>query len=319
MKDLNLIMKTRFGSHLYGTDTPNSDTDYKGVYMATLEDVLLNKSKETQYFNTKSGGVDIKNSKNDIDFEVIELRKFIKDALAGQTYALDLLFTPLDFTESYSEIWAEVIKNRSKLLSKHMEPYIGYCRQQAAKYGLKGSRLGDVMSIIEYLNKLDSKMPLRDAMVDFKETDYIKIVDHEVRNQGVPKIEKWWEIVGKKFAMNTQIHYVIESETIFKNTYGARAVQAQENKGVDWKAVSHAFRCMYQLEEIADTGNLAFPLSKAEKLKNIKAGNVSYNIIQDELPILMERATDKVKKSKYLNDDPDYKFWDQFIINSYIK
>lgn len=31
-----LLFKTKFGSHLYGLDTPNSDTDYKGVVIGLL-------------------------------------------------------------------------------------------------------------------------------------------------------------------------------------------------------------------------------------------------------------------------------------------
>ena len=36
-----IIMATRFGSHLYGTDTPASDTDIKGIFMPTKSEVLL--------------------------------------------------------------------------------------------------------------------------------------------------------------------------------------------------------------------------------------------------------------------------------------
>ena len=38
---MDLLFKTKFGSHLYGLDTPNSDTDYKGIYMPTLSQLLL--------------------------------------------------------------------------------------------------------------------------------------------------------------------------------------------------------------------------------------------------------------------------------------
>ncbi len=32
---MNIIFKTLFGSHLYGTDTPESDYDEKGIFMPT--------------------------------------------------------------------------------------------------------------------------------------------------------------------------------------------------------------------------------------------------------------------------------------------
>ena len=31
-------MKMKFGSKLYGTDTPLSDTDFKGIYLPTIDE-----------------------------------------------------------------------------------------------------------------------------------------------------------------------------------------------------------------------------------------------------------------------------------------
>ena len=36
-----IIMLCRFGSHLYGTDTPTSDTDYKGIFIPTKHMILM--------------------------------------------------------------------------------------------------------------------------------------------------------------------------------------------------------------------------------------------------------------------------------------
>jgi predicted nucleotidyltransferase len=38
---MDLIVEMRFGSHLYGTDTPESDLDLKGVYLPEARDILL--------------------------------------------------------------------------------------------------------------------------------------------------------------------------------------------------------------------------------------------------------------------------------------
>ena len=40
---MNLIVKMVFGSHLYGTNTPQSDKDFKGVFMPTNEQIYLGK------------------------------------------------------------------------------------------------------------------------------------------------------------------------------------------------------------------------------------------------------------------------------------
>ena len=38
---MNLIVKMNFGAHLYGTATSDSDVDYKGIFMAKKDEVLL--------------------------------------------------------------------------------------------------------------------------------------------------------------------------------------------------------------------------------------------------------------------------------------
>jgi predicted nucleotidyltransferase len=44
---MELIVEMRFGSHLYGTATPESDLDFKGVYLPEARDILLQRVKPT--------------------------------------------------------------------------------------------------------------------------------------------------------------------------------------------------------------------------------------------------------------------------------
>jgi len=43
IKVMNIIVKMKFGSHLYGTATVDSDLDYKGVFLPSKKEVLLGK------------------------------------------------------------------------------------------------------------------------------------------------------------------------------------------------------------------------------------------------------------------------------------
>jgi len=38
-----IVVHMIFGSHLYGTNTPDSDTDYKGIFLPSREQVFLGK------------------------------------------------------------------------------------------------------------------------------------------------------------------------------------------------------------------------------------------------------------------------------------
>ena len=58
------IVNMRFGSHLYGLNTPNSDVDYKGIFMPTLEELLLGTYPKT--IVTSTGPEHAKNSADDV-------------------------------------------------------------------------------------------------------------------------------------------------------------------------------------------------------------------------------------------------------------
>ena len=77
-----LILKGVLGSKAYGLDTPESDTDYKGVYVAnTLDLVSLHRPPET---------VHAVGDTEDVDFH--EVGKFIKLAMASNPTILEILF-----------------------------------------------------------------------------------------------------------------------------------------------------------------------------------------------------------------------------------
>ena len=89
LKDYNVIFLTKFGSHLYGTDTPESDTDYKGVYMPTREEILLNRvPKQISFDSNKSNE---KNNKDDIDCQLYSIHYFFDLLVKGETVAIDMI------------------------------------------------------------------------------------------------------------------------------------------------------------------------------------------------------------------------------------
>ena len=106
MKDIDIIVKMKFGSELYGTATPESDQDFKGVFLPTKEQVLLQRVPRSLIFNTKksTGAYTVKNSSQDIDCEFYSLHYFIDLACKGETAALDMLHAPLNFLEVNSSM-----------------------------------------------------------------------------------------------------------------------------------------------------------------------------------------------------------------------
>jgi predicted nucleotidyltransferase len=312
MKKLNTILLCLHGSHLYGTDTPNSDKDYKGIYKAPVEDVILGIDQETIIYNTKAASDRRRNTKDDIDYQYKELRRFIKDALTGQIYAIDLLFSPKEMWLEHNEVWLDIIEHRSKLLSSNVKPFIGYATQQAAKYGLKGSRLGEVIRFRDWLKTHPSDTKVGEVFEKFEVSEHIRQVEQQDK---VGNTVYYIRVLEKHYQLNQKIGNLAHSLSLWIDKYGARSVDAMENRGVDFKAVSHAFRCVYQIKELLTTGHLEMPLKEAKFLREIKEGKHTYPYLQG----LLADELDELRELKsVLPAEPDREFWDAKLVSYYL-
>lgn len=318
---MDIIFKTQFGSHLYGTNTPSSDKDYKGVYIQDFPTLLLRKNTHSLHQNTKSGYGE-RNTSDDIDIEYIELSSFVHDALKGQTYAIDMLFAPQDLWEApYNDsvIWSDIVNNREKFLSKNVAPYIGYCRKQAAKYGLKGSRLGEVIRLRDWAKAQPEKLRITEALAitPFPRSEYIFLDSRTMYPNGKEVTQEFLNVLGKLYSTEETILDLLVRIEEFMNKYGSRSIQAQENDGVDWKAISHAYRACFQMIELALYGKIHFPLHQKDFLIEIKQGKKPYSFVQEDLPLLMEKATHLITNSTVLPEQPDTRFWDKWLLTTY--
>jgi len=132
----------QFGSHVYGTNTTESDTDYKTVFIPKAEDILLQRVVDAYRTHTKEDE-HAKNTKNDTDRDFYSLKKYMGLLLAGDTMALDMLFTPAKFytSQHVPGWWVEIRFNKQKFIHKGTAKFAEYCKGQADKYGIKGSRV----------------------------------------------------------------------------------------------------------------------------------------------------------------------------------
>jgi len=316
---MNIIFETQFGSHIYGTNTHNSDIDYKGVYIANYKDIILNRVKDSIVTTTKKDKSEgVRNQAGDIDREYKELRKFLNDAMNGQTYALDMLYTPFDFWISWNEVWWNIRAERDRFLSKSMNAFLGYIRQQTGKYAMKGTRMEAVITTMKYLSKVDSSAMLQTVWDDIPKSEFVYIKEYESLVNKEKVMIPMLSILEKKFQKNVKVKFVLEVLEKFFKEFGGRSELAMQNQGVDWKAISHAYRACYQLIDIAQEGEIIFPLREAEYVTKVKKGEVSYkDVVQNELPELMNVAMTLINNSK-LPSKVDRTYWDNFIVNVYM-
>jgi len=143
-----LLVRIKHGSHLYGTNTPDSDMDLKSVHVPSGREILLQRADKVIDRAVKvSGG--LKNTADDIDDQSYSVKRFLEMLVAGDTNAAEILFAPPSAILYAADDWPALQYQAQKLINRQCRGFVGYCRRQAAKYGIKGSRMSAVKRLID--------------------------------------------------------------------------------------------------------------------------------------------------------------------------
>ena len=321
-----LVYLSQYGSHLYGLDTPSSDLDFRGIYIPSINDIVLHKdqdeiNKEVQIDNNK------------VDVKIFSLQKFIKLCSKADTNALDLLFslrTRADHQWKYEGLVHSVpqemeypvrfiYNNRDKLINTNkLESPITYAFKQATKYGLKGERLKVLEDILQLCKEYQSydfqDIPLyefiewADEAIPWDDKHLkIDILD----NKG--KKEKYLFVCGVQHQFNLSLKTFTEriEEKIDKEYTSERTKSSKD--GNDWKALSHAIRVLVEVQELLETGDIKFPLKNKDFIKDIKLGRVERGIIDEYFNKNLSDIINQVQENK-LNWGYNENFWNEFIL-----
>jgi hypothetical protein len=164
--DNRLLYEYVRGSHLYGLNTPESDIDTSGVYIATKEELLGRFGYEPQVSDVRH---------DNTWFEVGELVRLL---LKSNPSILESLFVPEDkMVIKPSPLLAGLFENKNEFITKQcFNPFIGYAIEQIKKArGLN--------------KKITNPVYERLTPFDFAYTFY---------QQGSTKIRNWLENRGLK-------------------------------------------------------------------------------------------------------------------------
>ncbi len=303
-----IIMKSIYGSHLYGTNTPSSDTDLKQIHMNPTDVLLTGKYSGCFSQNTNTKG---KNTSEDVDFESKELRHFIKEALSGQTYAIDLLFTPRKLIIETSNTWEEIIENRHLLISNNIKPFIGYVTSQAEKYSAKGDKIKELDAFIGMIETLSHKSSTTLAEI----VDQIYISGFKYFSVNIKGTEQYLFGPNCEFPLNRRFVEVYPVLVEKRKSYGKRAEEAAKNDGLDLKAYYHALRIIWQLEDYMTTQKLEFPSPRVHHLIDIRSGKYTKGYIEDWIASEIERVLQLPNNLP----EPNYDFWNDWLMVQYMK
>ena len=158
--NITVVYLTKSGSTLYGTNGPDSDVDYKGIFIPNKQDVLL--KRDIPYITYTTGNKDSKNTADDIDIHLDSIHTFTRLTAKGETGALDLLFsmfTDKVVLQRLGFVMA-VTDNYTKFFGRNLQAFIGYSVSQLKKYNIKGERYNEVVKLNQLIKQYESQVSL---------------------------------------------------------------------------------------------------------------------------------------------------------------
>ena len=340
-----LVFATLYGSKLYGTDSPASDTDVRGVFIPNMRDLLLGTWPQHYVFKPE------KDTDEQVDEQYLSLHYFLKLLTQGETNCLDMFFsyTNKDASLATSPVYEELIKNKDKIITCNVTKYLGYCKSQALKYSIKGDRIANYEAFMKLVDSCtspssttlgellvqlrimgpDSGAPVGDPEDYFKNNIHIgkrfKITDDRLGDHAYLLLcdnkERYIMVSGHLFPQNANINSTKDSINKCLKSYGKRAFNAAVDNGADYKALSHALRVAYQAQELLRTGAITFPLtgSALQTVREVKfkQTDMTYNDIIDLIQANVEIVENNLKTTT-LPKQPDWSWINDFILKLYV-
>lgn len=292
MRDTKTIVRIQHGSHLYGTSTPASDQDFKSVHLPSGRAILMQEAKRVIDRKVKLSDT-VKNQAGDIDDQSFDLQKFLSMVTSGDTVGTEILFAPDSAIVEMSGEWSLIQQYRPHLINRKCEGFVGYCQRQAAKYGIKGSRMAACEDIVSLLSYGAANYGAGAKLAEMGAELNAFCRDHEfsamvpIKQQSGEDLYHL-EVVDRKIPVTNTIKNAMDIYAKVYENYGSRARAAKDNEGIDWKAISHAVRVAGQAKELLETGHITFPRPDADLLLTIKQGRLPYSEVAPLLEGMVE-------------------------------
>jgi len=305
-----IIYRVENGSQLYGTSTPESDTDYSSVFLPTAFDLFSLQKCEFINDSTKSSTEDRRNTAEDIDDQQYSLQRFVHLVIHGNPNLLEILFCKNPIIED--PVFTPLKKNASRLISKKVyNSFTGFAIAQKKKLEYKSKRFKQLFIAKEYFKTHYSQSCLEDSKAVIGNSDV------EWLNRNLT------EYKGDK--SNTKsFHYGLSLKTIYEKikfeyeNYGWRVhTNTFEILGYDVKFGAHAIRLFHEGIQLLTNGVLEFPITGQahDDIMAVRRGEVPLNKFY-EICDRYEEENYKAHEITTLPDMPDIKWANQYLVDA---
>jgi hypothetical protein len=312
----DVLYQVTYGSKLYGTSTPTSDTDLKSVYLPAIDDLLLGKRLVATKTRVDEHGVKVPDNDSmpdrGVENEFIPFQTFVRDFVKGQTYAVEIAYAVLADGPSaptrQSEYEFEMVEDMIEFFGNN-EVYsmVGFAQKQTLDYVYRGERLNEALRIRgvieDVMNKFDNSNEVRLDTVN--SVTHVSLFDEIKAKTGLEestttnnnRVMRTLELNGRSYVETTTLLHLSHQLQKLIDGYGERTTMAAQTD-VDYKSLSHAVRVYQQSIELLDHGMITFPRPNAAELLFIKQGKQELEFTKELLKELDAEVLVKMKTTK---------------------
>jgi predicted nucleotidyltransferase len=291
-----IIYITLFGSLLYGTNTPNSDVDFKGIFVPPLKDIKL--KQDLIVYKDNDTGDEKKNSKDDVDFELQSIYQFLEKVKDGETNALSILFSMFrEDTIMLKTKQSDLIKeNYESLLTYKVHSYLGYSLKQASQYGVRGDRVREIEDFIKKIYMFSDKIGkhkigeywemLRPSILASNYTHIKYVFDKGANGEE----REYLSVLGRLYDKKISFDYLLKRLDKIHDKYGDRSKNSV--KGIDYRALSHSYRILIECKELMENKKIVYPLKTTKEILKIK----NKELTKEECVSMIENKMEEIEK-----------------------
>lgn len=282
-----ILFLTLHGSRAYGTATPDSDYDIRGVCIPPRK-----------YYTGYLHRFDHLERKEPHDFALYELQKFCKLAADCNPNIIELLYVP-ESKWLYSTLaWRILVAHRHLFLSKK------------AKFTFSGYAISQLKRIVNHYHWLHALEPIKPTREEFDLPTQMKLtvseeqVVYKLLHKGVFGDPSAIQDYLTKEQRYRAAYDRWETYTKWKANRNPYRHDLEMKYGFDVKHAQHLIRLMRMCKEILTTGEVLVERPDAEELLDIKRGKWSYqeliNWAED-----MDASLEELYKTSTLQKEPD--------------
>lgn len=318
------------GSHLYGNNTPESDEDKRGVFIANKD----------YYYGFLNNIDSIRTDPNDPeDEEFHEIRKFLYLLSNNNPNIVEYLFVPKNGILHKTKEWDKIIQHKEYFISKKCKvSFSGYAHEQLYRikrhrswllypptknperkdFGLLENRstipkeqIGAFNVLLAmYLEEIRSFHVLKNQILEMEETKNFKTMTKNLKSVDLNAVKTIMPISDNFLeALQKEKAYLIASKEWqsykkWETRRNPKRKELEAKYGYDCKHASHLIRLMSEGEELLLTGNLTFPRPDADYLLAIKNGLLTYDQLIEKVDNYDENFEEFYNRSE-LPEEPD--------------